>query len=956
MSRKFADNMSMEALLKEAAAQTPDPKKSSKNLDRLVKSAPKIIEKYQDKVDAIARLFAYSQFLADYSVLHPVNLEVALREISEPVTRQGVISEAYNRGFVDLEDPGLNPGKPKGMLAGSLPLASTFKVDVVRLLREIKKHYLLRITLRDITGMIMLEESMAELSALAEAILELALNASYAIVRQRFGDIENNSFSVIALGKLGAGELNYSSDIDIITVYESDEGISTGVMSPTGIVTNRVKAHEYFCKVTEVLAGLLQQQTEDGIACRVDLRLRPDGRRGELSLALNSYITYYESWGRTWERMALIRARHVAGDSTLGEKFLKSIEPFVWKQTADFYDIDEIRELKKKIDTVFDANDIKRGYGGIREIEFFIQTFQLLYGGQKKNLRTGRLAVALDELLKDEFLTTEDVKTLSDNYRFLRRLEHVLQMKDDLQTHSLPSQAHEFNVLARKLKFADGAEFSSELRLRRLMVRDMYNSLLGGPDSQKESAVLLENELTDKEIRDFLSYKGFTNPEAALKNIKALNEQISFGKTIRERTLLRKTIPMFLEQALKSESKDRVLSMFVTFVKKIGNHESYIDILSERPDTTELIISTFARSTYITQSMLGLDNLESIFEYPHIRVDYKSVKERLEGILEYSQDPMNSLREFRTIEEMRAGLLFIKGILEVDEYSVKLSKLAETIVRTVLRHLTANKDFAIIALGKLGSGELNIGSDLDLVFVSGKKSADRLAEKLIKYLSEYTSKGILYEVDMRLRPDGSKGILANDTKSYRNYYFKSAHPWELQALLRARPIAGDRQLKNAFHELKKEVIIARGSEITASDVKTMRSRIISELSKESAGYDIKLGPGGIEEIEFLVQYLQLKNAATYPDLVTHKTTTALKRLAKYGIINSGAEEQLLDTYRFMRTIDTILRLNEENVLKTESSLVETILGFLNLKSKEELFSKIEGMRSRVLKLTGELYS
>jgi len=956
MSLNFADNMSMEDLLRKAAAQTPDPERSSKNLDRLLKNAPDTIGKNRDEIDAIARLFAYSQFLADYSVFHPANLEMALRKIGEPVAKQGVISEAYTRGFVDLEDPGLNSGKPRGMLAGSLMPSSAFKTDVVRLLREIKKHYLLRITLRDITGMTTLEESMAELSTLAEAILELALNASYAIVRQRFGDLENNAFSVIALGKLGAEELNYSSDIDIITVYESDEGLSTGVLSPTGVVTGRVKAHEYFCKVTEVLAGLLQQQTEGGIAYRVDLRLRPDGRRGELSLALNSYVAYYESWGRTWERMALIRARHVAGDSVLGEKFMAAIEPFIWKQTADFYDIDEIRELKKKIDTVFDANDIKRGYGGIREIEFFVQTFQLLYGGQRKNLRTGRLAVALNELLKDEFLTIEDVKTLSDSYRFLRRLEHVLQMKEDLQTHSLPSQASELDVLAKKLKFAGEAELSSELRLRRLMVRDMYKSLLGGPESQNESAVLLESELTDKEIRDFLSYKGFTDPEAALKNIKSLNEQISFGKTIRERTLLRKIMPMFLEQAFKSESRDRVLSMLVTLAKKIGNHESYMDLLSERPDTVELITNTFARSTYITQSMLGLDNLESIFEYPDIRVDYKSVKERLSGILEYSQDPMNSLREFRTIEEMRAGLLFIKGILEVDEYSVKLSKLAETIVRTVLRHLTANKDFAVIALGKFGAGELNIGSDLDLIFVSGKKAADRLAEKLIKYLSEYTSKGILYEIDMRLRPDGSKGILVNDIESYRNYYRKSAHPWELQALLRARPIAGDRQLKNAFHKLKREVIVARGSEIASSDVKNVRSRIVSELSKESAGYDIKLGPGGIEEIEFLIQYLLLKNVSKHPDLVTHKTTTALKRLAKYGIISSGNEEQLLDAYRFMRTIDTILRLNEENVLKPESSLVETILGFLDLKSREELFSKIEETRSRVLKLTGELYS
>jgi len=959
----------MNPFIEEASRQTPDPERSQKGLERLLEIAPDILNQHASQIDIIAGLFSYSQFLTDYSINNPDRLSFALKSIHEPINKLGIINEALRLGFVDYSGPVLGaaglfeksvpvtggPAEKPDFATGGLVLPPAFKQDIIKLLREIKKRFLLSITIRDISGITGLEECMAELSILAEAIIELALYASYALMRERFGDIENNTFSVIALGKLGAGELNYSSDIDIISVYASEEGLSSGVRSTSGVRINKITPHEYFCRLTELLTGLLQAQTENGIAYRVDLRLRPDGRKGELSLSLDSYISYYEAWGKTWERMALIRARPVAGDKVLGGRFIDAIKPFVWKRSTDYYDIEEIRELKRKIDTIFDANDIKRGYGGIREIEFFVQTFQLLYGGERKNLRTGRLSEALDELLREGFLLGEDVKILSDNYTFLRRVEHILQMKDDVQTHTLPAQSHEFDILSRKMRFGGEKEFASELKLRRLKVRDMYNSLLGGPGGGQEAAVFLEEGLTDDEIRDYLSFKGFKNPDLALKNITALNEQINLGKTIRERTLLRKTIPLFLEQVLKTKNKDKVLSMFVTFIEKTGNHESYIDLFSRRPDTIELIISIFSESSYLTRSLLSLDNLESIFEYPDIRMDYDSIRERLLSMLRHSHNPMDSVREFRIIEEMRAGALFIKGFLDIAAFSKKLSMLADTVVRTTLKHLGGNTDFAVIGLGKLGSGEINIGSDLDLIFVSGNESSSRLAEELIRFISEYTAKGFVYEVDMRLRPDGSKGILVNDIDGYRNYYLKSAQPWEIQALLRARPIAGDPSLLKAFHYLKRQAIIERGDEIRGSDVKGMRQRIVNEISKESIGFDIKLGPGGIEEIEFLIQYLQLKNAAKYPGLITHKTLTAAKRLAKHGVIDGKTGESLMGAYKFMKTVDTYLRLNEERVLRVESNFADTIAGPLGFKSRDELIDEVEKTRRSVADMAERYY-
>ena len=311
-------------------------------------------------------MFSYSQFLAHYCISNPDKLGLSLKDMRKPFRKKDILTEArkHIRISGDRAPPAL-------------------KQDAMKLLRDIKKTYLLRITLRDTDNITDFQECVSELSILSEAVLELSLEISIALVGEKFGNLKNNAFSVIGLGKLGAGELNYSSDVDIMTVYRSETGLSSGVRTSSGVRGNRIGPHEYFCRLTETMTGLLHNPTEDGIAYRVDLRLRPNGRKGALSLPLNSCLSYYEAWGKTWERVALIRARHVAGDAGLGEMFMDGIEPFVWKRSLDYNDIEEIKTLKKRIDTIFDVNDIKRGYGGIREVEFFVQTFQLLYGGEK---------------------------------------------------------------------------------------------------------------------------------------------------------------------------------------------------------------------------------------------------------------------------------------------------------------------------------------------------------------------------------------------------------------------------------------------------------------------------------------------------------------------------------------------------------------------------------------------
>jgi glutamate-ammonia-ligase adenylyltransferase len=939
--------MAIDTLIRESVSETPDPERALKNIKGLLSTAPEILEEHQQHIAKIAKLFSYSQFLADYSIRNPDRLSAALHNLHEPVSEQILSSEA---------------SKTYESTVKSSPYM--LRHEAMRLLRKIKKNYLLRITIKDICGIISLNECMTELSTLSQTIIGLALNFSYQFLREKFGDLTNDALSIIGLGKLGAGELNYSSDIDIISVYRSGERFSSGILTHAGVKVNKVGSHEYFCRLTETLTNLLSAPTEDGVAYRVDLRLRPNGQKGEISLPLDSYSSYYEAWGRTWERVALIRARPVAGESTLGKKFIQTIEPFVWKRSVDYNDIDEIKSMKRKIDTIADVTDVKRSYGGIREIEFFVHAFQLLYGGEKKELRKGTLTRILQELRNEGFLSAEDASILAESYLFLRRLEHILQMKDDLQIHSLPSKPDELEILSNKMHFPHGQEFVSELKLRRLKVRDMYASLLGGQETQHEVMAFLEGELTDSATMDYLSFKGFKNRDLALRNVKTLHEQMSFGKTLRERTLLRKMIPFFFEQILKSANKDRALTMLVTFLEKICMHESYIDLLSQRKDTREILITTFSTSTYFTRVLLSLENLEGIFEYPDIRMDFKAMQERLLNMLNHAPEPTNAIRDFKNIEELKCGFLFMKGIIDVYRFCNSLSVLADTIIQAILKHLHAETNFAVIGLGGFGAKELNIGSDLDLLFVSQKENdptpgispvAGGTAEELIRFLSEYTARGIAYKVDMRLRPDGSRGILVNDINGYRNYYSKSAQPWEIQSLLRARSIAGDKNLLRAFQHLKRKVIIQRGKEITSSEVQDMRKRIIREISKESSGYDLKLGPGGIKEIEFLVQYLQSTYGGRVPELITGSTVTAIKRLTTYGILDRDTGGRLLNAHKFMRTIDTFLRLNEEEALKIDSELIDSLAKVSNLKTKDALIQQIEDIRQTIVKVAGQFY-
>lgn len=932
-------NQSIQDKISEAAAHTPDPERAQRNLMRLFETDTNT-RRLTPYLSVISQLFAASQFLANYCIAGPEELYNAVRERKKNLTRRLLKERAHK----ELSPPHGPASERKEMKGDATDISHMMKA-----LRLFKKRYLLRITLRDITGESSLLTSLDELTFLAEVIISTALRWSLEHNQTRFGEPADSVITIIGLGKLGGEELNYSSDVDLVAVYDNDEGQTAGIPSPSGIVFNKISNHEFYCKVIEFLNKLLSSQTEDGIAYRVDLRLRPQGQKGDIALPLKSYRTYYESWGRTWERMALIRARPVAGDAALGRAFIQAIEPFVWKKTIDYSEIEEIRGLKKKIDTTVERDDIKRGYGGIREVEFFIQTFQLLYAGDNSSLKSYRILNAIQALKWMNLVPGRDLTILWGNYLYLRRIEHYLQMKEDLQTHTLPASAGDLESLSRQMGFTSQNDFLANLRLKRMQTKNMYNSLLGTQDDVHiETLNLLEGKFSDRELTGYLSFRNVKDSETCLVRLKSIREHMGTFQTMQERSLRREVIPRLLENALTAESPDRALAGLESLLTTYDIRTAHLTAIKDQKELMTGIIKIFSLSPYLTRTFLSSHYyLDILIEEWSIFKTLKGMEEKLDRTVQGSENISSRLAQYRKFEEVRLGILFLLRIIKTEDLFRVLSHLAEAIIGVIAdRH--GCRGLSVIALGKLGGREMTFGSDLDIVFVSETAEAMTAAENIMKALTSYTDMGLLYNVDTRLRPDGSKGILVKNIDGYRNYYLKHAQNWEIQALLRARPAGGDGKLGRSFMTMAKEIILKKGPEIRKKDISDMRERIVKELSHESRGMDIKLGPGGIGEIEFHTQFLQLHHAHESPDLLVQNTLTAVNRLAKRSLLEPSDRDLFLNAYEYLRKLETFLRLNEEQVIARYSEISELSSRFMGHKNEEEFLEQLDMFRREVL--------
>ena len=925
-------------ILKDAARATPDPERSLKNLSSFLEESPSRKDELNAYLREISLLFSISQFLANYSISNPDVLFEVLTTIEKASDKTDLSSSLKEK-----------------LLAGRGEAHRSSMPSYMKTVREFKTKEMLKITLRDILKKADLVDIMLEISSLADVIIENSLELVKKSLTEIYGAPQDDAFSVIALGKLGAEELNFSSDVDLIFVYGTEVGETAGAQANYGVAANRITNHEYYCKVGEELTRFLSLNTESGFAYRVDLRLRPEGQRGDIALALRGYEMYYESWGRAWERAMLLRARPVAGDRELGNSFMETISPFVYRKYLDFSSIDEIRKLKTRIDSTFKKGDIKRGYGGIREIEFFGQALQLIYGGREPLLREKSLLKVLHRLLLKGLIGQEDYFILSDNYRFLRTLEHRLQQLNDLQTHTIPAGDAELNALARKMGFPGREAFLDDLETRRMKVRKMYDSLFSAQKEEPSiSSALLSEEFSDSELKEYLGEAGLKDVDKAFRNIQLIKDSAFTFQTLRGRRLLSEIIPAFVDSALKTNSPDPALNHLQAFANLLSMNESYLEIFRKNTELIDLLTYVFSQSKYLSKLLMNKpQHLEMIgWERNRGKTLAMLIREIKAGVSE-GHSLNDEIRLIKQREEIRLGMLFLQKKIGIQEVVRGLSKTADALLSACIEYISeGDTGMAVLAFGKLGGREVTFSSDLDIIFASSgevKEAYTRTAQRLLRMLISHTRDGIAYSVDTRLRPEGTKGPLVSSVESFRNYYTKAAAFWEFQALLKARPVAGDKQTGVLFMKMAAETLAARGPEVRAADILQMRERIQRELSKESEGYDIKLGPGGIEEIEFAVQFLQLKNCRKDKRLLVQGTLAAMERLSAADSMDTETKDSLKEAYLFFRSLESFLRLSGESVLRRDTDSLQNASEFMGFDSTEGLIETLHRYREKTQK-------
>lgn len=876
--------------------------------------------------------------------------------------------------------------------------------DFCAVLRRHKQREYLRIGARDLLPSVAMEETVREVTALAEASLEAAYRFCRAEIEQEFGALllpgkqEPNGFVILGMGKLGGAELNFSSDIDVIFLYQDDEGESGGGRK------GEKAPREFFTAVGKKLIQAMGDVTENGFVFRIDLRLRPLGANGPLVQSVNSAGVYYESWGQCWERAALIKARPVAGDTKLGAKFLKEIEPFIYRRYLDFTTVDELRHMKTRIenellDGVGKERNIKLGYGGIREVEFFTQALQLVNGGYEQQLRHPSTLAALDRLATHHFISERDRAMLADAYRFLRQVEHKVQMVQEAHTYSIPEGKEHEKALARRLgyvkskKLGERELFWRDYRKHTKNVRAIFDRLFYGAQKQAaeeaaSGAGSIWQDLDQPEvmIRE-LERCGFADPANAYENLLAVRDGEVYAPPSPKRLKIMRALgPAIIAEIANSSAPDQALLNLSKFSHRIGGRTGFLTLLSENPPTMRLLITLFADSQFLTDLFLNRPELIDTL----IRVDLTRVEKTRDQMLcelkTALSEPgdleakLNALRRYKTEEFIRIGLHDLGDAIELIPVLNQLSDLAEACVEAALElaqeelrekfGAVPGGAFTVIGGGKMGAREIDYNSDLDLVFiyeageeaesgggVQGKLPAHefyvRLGQKLLTYLSAPTEEGIAYKIDMQLRPSGKSGPLVSSLDAYRDYHNGSSQLWERQALIKARFVAGDPALGKKVDDIIKHFAYRTGLPADGiGEIHHLRMRMEKELADEDeTRFNLKKGRGGLVDIEFVTQMLQLTHGHRYPELRRRATLEALKGLRERDVLKTAQFKLLHDGYLFLRRLDHRLRLERDqsiDAFEADPARLDGIaqaLGYGGIKSTKK---KVDGKAGQKL--------
>ncbi len=835
-------------------------------------------------------------------------------------------------------------------------------------LRRYKARQILRIGSRDLCGLASLEEVTAELTSLAAASLQRAFEICSQQLQQEYGEpleeteeqgLRPAEFTILGMGKFGGNELNFSSDIDLIYCYSSTQGETTG-----GSRGERISLHRYFVKLAELVTRALHQVTEDGFVFRVDTRLRPDGNSGDLAISLSAAEIYYESWGQSWERAAMIKARPVAGSIPLGEELLDRLEPFIYRRYLDFGMIEDIKLMKQKINASLNREqegerNLKLGRGGIREIEFFIQALQLINAGKKPQLRERNSLLMLRQLQAEQLIGAEEQELLAEAYRFLRTVEHRIQIVREQQTHSLPVKETELLALARRSGFTDLEGFNTELERHRQGVNEIFKDLFHSAEEEEfptrpEVNFIFDSESDPDLVKDLLEEKGFSNPDGAYESLKLIRGGDPHKRlTERGRRILEHLAPLLMGELLDSPKPDQALSNLEKFIRSIRARSSFFALLAENSEIVRLLIALFSSSQLLSRFFIQRPELLDTMVSRSYAITDKGREELADSLAEqmalaedYEQQ-LDTLRRFRNEEFLRVALNDLHGQMKQGEGTRQLSWLAEVCleeaVRMARRELAVRfgapfpeeggqeTAFAVIGMGKLGGLELNYHSDLDIIFIydtegqtrpvaetdkkrfrqiSNREYFAKFGQRLITVLTLMTREGIVYAIDTRLRPSGNQGPLVTSFSAFERYHQESAQPWERQAMTKARVVCGPADFAERIQRLIGSLTFERPlPEDLQSEIYRLRGRMEKELAKESAAQlNIKTGRGGMVDVEFLTQYLQLKHAAQVPELWQQNTLELLNVMADKQLLPAAEAATLIHGYKFLRRLENKLRL------------------------------------------------
>jgi len=893
-------------------ADSPDPDLALNNLQRLLASPEvtphlQLLQTDPRLAQILPLLLGSSQFLSDILVRNPAFLQLLSDE-------EWLIRRRSREEMVRLLRAAVSPAQSS--------------LEMMNCLRREKQSEILRIAAADLTSLLPFESIVEAITVLAEACLQVAVEASL----NEFGLPLDRGFCVIGLGKLGGNELNYSSDVDVLFFYHTPEQAAD-------------QSSLLFTRACRRIVEILGRTTEEGHVFRVDTRLRPQGETGPLIRSLDSCLAYYEAYGQPWERQALLKARPVAGDMELGNEFIERVTPFIFAKRLDDEAKSHLREIKQRYERRLTQDgtlesDVKQGPGGIRDVEFTVQVLQLLCGAEQPSLRKQGTLPALEALRSAGYLTPDEADALRKAYIFLRTLEHRLQLMSELPLTRVPLRMADLLKVARRTlpqydKLAGRAAFDSLYDRLTNRVREIHEKVLevGAPTAPSPSPLgpwsLPEAREDPTLLRQRLAHYGFQNPAAALRLIEVMSR--GPGLTSSPAELVGPLLPPILEACYLSADPDQALENFERCSFLSGPKDLFYLTIRDNPSLIRTLGLLGGRSQLLSDILIEhpqfLDILTDrrFLETPAVRAQLLAeLSERLDQTEDF-QASLNLIRRFKHRELLRIGVRDLEAIADCRLVGQEISDLAEVCLESalhlVLRHLYPGEPqprLAIFALGKLGGRELHYASDLDLLFVSEgwhdlhqQQRQERVAEEMITALSQVTQEGTAFKVDLRLRPEGKAGALLRSLDGYADYFQRRLDTWERQALIRARPVAGDAAVARLFASLVDQAVFE--ADFTAQvleEIVGMRERIFRQkrIAVGASPFDVKNGRGGIVEVEFLVQLLQLDHGHAHPALRTPHTAAAIQALADLSILPRQAAEALLDALDFLKRLEKQLQM------------------------------------------------